>query len=393
MGEEATIIKDERVDSSVDIVLPDFSGFDQEPLGWSLSMSNNIDREDNMSISFTNIPNYKGAVLSKKDVIQIPAGDAGTIDMIVKEVSFNMQTNRATTTVLLATRKIFFDQEKFFSRSQEEAKAADVLGAIADHIGVSFNEKIVDDVPWGVKKVVIGGNQNILEYINKSVNKKKGLMYNWWIDAFNRLHLHERKGINATPIELDFNKIGNRFIAFTARIFDSKKHMDGVKSENQNDPGAEEAEVIPVLETTISGNTASGASIKNIKHPSRTGSTGSMQLEKSALKKVTVDSQTFTMSIAGIEWVKAHSKVKLKNFPFEDINDQDFVVSSVNISQRTVGSMPTTDIVLNRITKDMLEQSKTVVDPDPTDKTKTKVISTKISGDQAQAPKILEVLQ
>lgn len=361
---EFQIIQEESISISREIIRPNFLDFDEEVVSWEISMGNSMETEDTMSITFTRIPRYKGERLSKGMSLQMQVQGVGTIDMIIREIDFNMSSDESTTTILLGTRKIEMDTHipRGYSMAKDSPSPAEALDDIAkSKLSINFSEIITDpSIKWPVKKVTIGGTQNVLDYFKSSLSVGSKPVYSFWIDAFNRLRLHHRSGVDQAPLQMDFNTILPYLVSLNARIFNSRRDKDIIAEFDKNLERTTGTQEVPSINLQVSAANAEVSAPKGFskKRKARADANPTFEVQKPALEKNLIHSQFLKLVMVGTFWLKTHLKSRLSNFPLTDIDSSEYVLTSINISE-SGGNPPQTTYMFETINEEIPELKST----------------------------------
>ena len=304
---------------------PDFSGFSEYLVNWSVMMSSGK-AEDMMTINFANVPLFDGDVIVKGQEIVIPIQNTDAkIKLYVRSISFKL--TRASTpnfTLVLKTRKIMFDQ--YIPEGAVVGKAGDpaykVIKKIINKLGLAGDITIASDVDKTIKwpsgvEVALSGQQNVLKFIDKAANK----YFRWWISIYGELNIQLIYSQSTRQTRIDFDKIKPVFesMGFMTQHRWDKQEKNITVDRALKNPAKQPK--LYVIQQSAEPGVAATATVKKVP--------ANQKVTEKSLQNISVLDQTFSLTLAGTFWVDANSRVFLNGFP---VGDGQYMVGSCTIS-------------------------------------------------------------
>lgn len=353
---EAEVVKINTNANVVQFLRPDFSVFDKPVLGWNITLTNDIDNEDMLTIDFADLPKFNGATINKRQQITIPSNVGADFVMLVRDITYNMRNNKSSTTLILSTNKIMLDN--YISEPPLWFDTKPTIQQIFDTI-IGATTPIELDIDSSIEfpqtNFRCAANQNVLDYlrdsfaITESATGNKDDLFNWWIDVFNVLHVQKTNGYNRPAASLDYNVIKNKLEGLSIKIKDRWEKKEKSRPSKLDQPAQAPQTSIAGTEFTTSGGNVSKGN-KTIK--SRTGASGSSELDSAALENVAKNDTEVELNLRGFYWIFPHNRATLNNFPV-DFLQGTFLISKLEVSDR---GNPSTTISLKLAGIDMLQK-------------------------------------
>jgi len=352
---EAEVVKINTNANVVQFLRPDFSGFDKPVLGWNITLTNDIDNEDMLTIDFADLPKFNGATINKRQQLIIPSNVGADFVMRVRDITYNMRNNKSSTTLILATNKILLDNYipggLFFETKPTIQQIFDGLVGILSPTEFDIDSSI--DYPQA--NFSLSGNQNVLDYLKDSFALTEGLTGNkdelvsWWVDVFNVLHIQKTNGYNRPAAALDYTVIRNKLEGLSIKIKDRWEKTEVSVPVNLHEPAQAPQAGVSGVEFSISG---ANVSANNKTIPARTSVSSSAEVEASGLQNVAKNDTEVELSLRGFYWIFPHNRATLDNFPV-DFLQGTFLVSKLEVADR---GNPSTTISLKLAGIDMLQK-------------------------------------